>query len=332
MARSDLLVDLVKFAARGDKPKLQATVEAIATEERAKNHGIMADRLLRAMHSGFREAPRPATVWSKGIQMTDSDFYSEIIPERKLEDLILPAGVRAITNELFEEHKNADLLRSHGLEPRHKILLAGAPGNGKTTYAEALAEKLKVPLFVVRYENIITSYLGETSGKLRKLFEQVHQQRCVLFLDEFDVLGKERGDNQETGEIKRVVSTMLLQIDLLPSNVVAVTATNHPELLDRAVWRRFDLRLELPGPTPDQREDFVQMFFRKRGLQPPGLAFLAEMGEASFSDLEKFCLGLLRWHILAPSHPSFDQLVDAGLAGWRDRYRRMEPDFVQAIL
>jgi len=95
----------------------------------------------------------------------------------------------------------------------------------------------------VRYEAVVGSFLGETSSRLRRLFDFARTHPCVLFFDEFDTLGKERGDVHETGEIKRVVSSLLLQIDALPSYVVVVTATNHPELLDRAVWRRFQMRL-----------------------------------------------------------------------------------------
>src|SRR5437762_446499 len=118
-----------------------------------------------------------------------------------------------------------------------------------------------VPLFTVRYHSVIGSYLGETAVRLRHLFDHVRSRRCVLFFDEFDTVAKERGDIHETGEIKRVVSSLLLQIDALPSYVVVVTATNHPELLDRAVWRRFQLRLSLPAPG---RTEIVQWFDRFR--------------------------------------------------------------------
>lgn len=259
------------------------------------------------------------------------DFLFEVSPQRTLDDLFLSQGVREMTDQLVEEHRQRELLESHRLQPRHKILLAGPSGNGKTAYAEALAERLQVPLFVVRYEGVVSSFLGDTSSNLQKLFDHVHDQRCVLFFDEFDVLGKERGDARETGEIKRVVSSLLLQIDRLPSHVVAISATNHPEMLDRAVWRRFDLRMELGGPTASQREEFVLRFFRKREIPPPGMKFLSELGDASFSDLEKFCLGVVRRYVLNSARSTLDQLVDSGLADWRNRYRQIEPDFVQII-
>jgi len=322
MPRTDLIIDLVKSASRGDQRALKTTVESLAAEERSKNHGIMADRLVQAMRSGFSEAARTPSVWDKAQRVPDPDLFFEIIPERKLEELFLPESVRKVTDELVEEHMRRDLLRSHGLEPRHKILLAGAPGNGKTTYAEALAEKLMVPLYVVRYENLITSYLGETSGKLQELFDQVRSHHCVLFFDEFDVLGKERGDSYETGEIKRVVSTLLLQIDRLPSQIVTITATNHPELLDRAVWRRFDLRLELPTPTVAQRGEFIKTFFERRGHKAPktSAVFLQKIGAVSYAELEQFCLDVLRKFILGLEQKSMDALAHSAIASWQEKF------------
>lgn len=142
----------------------------------------------------------------------------------------------------------------------------------------------------MRYEAVIGSFLGETSSRLKRLFDFVRTHQCVLFFDEFDTLGKERGDTHETGEIKRVVSSLLLQIDALPSHVVVVTATNHAELLDRAVWRRFQLRLALPAPTVTQKEEwFTRLQHRldaPLGVTPRTLAF--KLQASSFSIWSSF--------------------------------------------
>ena len=215
---------------------------------------------------------------------------------------MLPIAVRRACEELIEEQLRGDLLRSHGLEPRHRVLLAGPPGNGKTTLAEALAEALSLPLFVVRYEGIIGSFLGETASRLRKTLEYIHTRKCVLFFDEFDAIGKERGDTHETGEIKRVVSSLLLQLDSLPSYVTVVTASNHPELLDRAVWRRFELRLLLPAPTKADRAEWFQRLARRLG-EPLGMSaqtLASRLGTASFAELEDFELDVMRRSRTAP--------------------------------
>ena len=235
MARADLLLKLVQAGSRGEQALFRKTVEALAAEERAKKHTILADRLLAQMQpNGYRvdrSASSPTT--------RAGPLVTEVIPARELKDMVLPAEAEATVRELVDEQLRADLLRSYNLEPRNRVLLVGPPGNGKTTLAEALADALHVPLLVVRYEGVIGSFLGETAQRIGQVFEDARSRHCVLFFDEFDVVGKERGDIHETGEIKRVVSSLLLQVDHLPSYVVVVTASNHPELLDRAVLASF---------------------------------------------------------------------------------------------
>lgn len=223
--------------------------------------------------------------------------------------------------ELVEEQQRAELLRSYGVEPRHRVLLEGPPGNGKTTLAEGIAFELMVPLFVVRYEAVVGSFLGETSGRLKRLFDFARTHQCVLFFDEFDTLGKERGDTHETGEIKRVVSSLLLQIDSLPSHVVVVTATNHAELLDRAVWRRFQLRLNLPAPTPAQRAAWFERFEKTLGL-PLGLSpktLATRLPLQTFSDLEQFCEDVQRRYVLALPGADLERILTERLSQWRER-------------
>lgn len=253
MARSDLLLSLVRAGSATSDPRFRGAVEALIAEERAKNHDMLADQLAAAYNGGAnKHQPQPSQAWS-----VIGDLIYELNPERGLSDLMLSQAVTQQCRELVEEQQRAELLRSYGLAPRHRVLLIGPPGNGKTSLAHALAHELMVPLLAIRYEGLIGSYLGETASRVRKVFDYARQRRCVLFFDEFDTIGKERGDAHETGEIKRVVSTLLLQMDEVPAHVVIVTATNHSELLDRAVWRRFQIRLELPPPNSRQIEEYI---------------------------------------------------------------------------
>ena len=295
-------------------------LEALIAEERAKQHHILADRLAAHLQiSGTNALPPQGPSKRNGL---NADLFYEISPERRLGDLLLPEVVNAATRELIEEHNRADLLRAHNLEPRHRVLLAGPPGNGKTSLAEALAAELMVPLLVVRYESVIASYLGETAVRLSRLFEQVRTRHCVLFFDEFDVVGKERGDIHETGEIKRVVSSLLLQIDDLPSHVVVVTATNHPELLDRAVWRRFQLRLHLPPPSLALAQEWLRRLERrmdtKLGYSPVTLT--KKLKGLSFSELEQFGLDVYRQYVLRLPDADLRTIISDCLKQWKHRF------------
>jgi SpoVK/Ycf46/Vps4 family AAA+-type ATPase len=317
MPRADLLVNLVRAGSTGDQKTFRSTVEAMAAEERAKRHTQLADRLeqnLKSPPMGVHRQPEVPRTFDGG----HGGLLFEIAPRRPLDSVVALPEVLNACRELLEEQQRKELLRSYGLEPRHRVLLAGPPGNGKTTIAEALAHELMVPLFVVRYEAVIGSFLGETSSRLKRLFDFVRTHQCVLFFDEFDTLGKERGDTHETGEIKRVVSSLLLQIDALPSHVVVVTATNHPELLDRAVWRRFQLRLNLPSPTAQQIEGWFRRFEEHiggpLGVTPKSLS--SRLKGASFSDLEQFCQDIQRRYVLSLPSADIKKIVADRLAQW----------------
>ena len=295
MARADLLVELAEVAAHGDTAGVRAIVARIAAEEREKQHHVLADRLLRATRAnGHRRAPAPRPGGAS------SGLLIERVPERSLGSLFLESDARRTVEELVEEQHRAELLRSHGLEPRHKVLLVGPPGNGKTSLAEAVAAELARPLLTPAYHKIIGSLLGETTGRLAQLFAEVSTRACVLFLDEIDVVAKERGDVHETGEIKRVVSNLLLNIDDLPPHVVVVGATNHSSLLDRAVWRRFEIRLTMSAPSPKLRTAYLEL--ASRGSRPPwgvSAARVAEaLGEASYGELEQFVSDVRRRLVL----------------------------------
>lgn len=317
MARADLLLNLVRAGATGDQVGFRRTVEAMIADERGRQHHVVADRLEEHLH-----AKPTGSGPARSTPEAPVGAFDERRPERILSDLVLPEMVSGAMKELVEEQHRADLLRSHGLEPRHRVLLAGPPGNGKTSLAEALAGELSLPLLVVRYDGIIGSYLGETAVRLARLMDYVRTRRCVLFFDEFDAIGKERGDAHETGEIKRVVSSLLLTIDALPSYVVVVTATNHPELLDRAVWRRFQLRLELPALDREAAEAWIRGFEERTGLRL-GLTS-KQIGETfegvSFAELEEFCLDVRRRSVLDAPNASTKAVVNARLAQWKRRF------------
>lgn len=320
MARSDLLVSLVKAGSSGDRRLMRSTVDAIIAEERSKQHNVLAERLAKAMN-GLASGGAQLNFAPPESSGRGRDFLAEIQPQRRLEDIVLPEIARLACDQLVEEQQRSDVLRAHGLEPRHRMLLIGPPGNGKTSLAEAIAESLALPLFIVRYELMIGSYLGETATRLKRMFDYVRTTPCVLFFDEFDAIGKERGDKHETGEIKRVVSSLLMQVDELPSYTVIIAATNHAELLDRAVWRRFQLRVELPRPKAKELAAFIQKFLH-RFDEPLGMGadtIARRLGAVSYSEAEQFCLDVLRRHVLAMGDKPLKSLLSEQLKIWAAR-------------
>jgi len=319
MARSDLLISLVRAGVAGDRAMLKSTTEALVAEERAQNHHILADRLERAL-STVPVTP-PALTTAASPAGSGKDTILELEPRVRLSELMLPLPVEQGGRQLVEEHIRADLLRANGFEPRHRILLSGPPGNGKTSFAEAVAEALGLPFFVVRYDALIGSYLGETNARLRKLFDYVRTRPSVLFFDEFDSIGKERGDTHETGEIKRVVSFLLMQLDQLPSYVVVIAATNHAELLDRAVWRRFQMRLSFPAPDRKRIEGFLDRVIANWPDSPRSTsrAIAGKLGTVSFAEALDFCQNVRRRQILGLGELSVDDALRFELDLWTTR-------------
>lgn len=317
MARSDLLLAIVRSGARGDELAFRRAAEALIAEEEGKRHGVLASQLAEALAT---RKPM-SNIASLARNEAAAGLIHEHVPERRLTELVLHASTRRGVSELIEEHHRRDLLRSHGVEPRHRVMLVGPPGGGKTSLAEAIATELAVPLLTVRYEGLIGSYLGETASRMETLFEAVRVRPCVLFFDEFDTVAKERGDLHETGEIKRVVSSLLLQIDRLPSHVVVVAATNHPELLDRAAWRRMQLRLELPTPTRAAKVEWLNSWVSRTGVEF-GLAartIADRLPSVSFAELEEFALDVQRRSILTGPEPVSRDVTQRVLEQWSQR-------------
>lgn len=331
MARADLLIDLVKYAVAGNKAMIRRVAEAVIAEEREKQHSILADKLELELNKVAREpmenSGNSANFSKTQVELRAENLITEIVPRRQMASLILPKEVTLCCEQFIQEQHRVDLLRSYGLEPRNRILLIGPPGNGKTSLAEAIAESLMVPLYIVKYDSIIGSYLGETALRLRKLIDFASTRKCVLFFDEFETLGKERGDTHETGEIKRVVSSLLLQIDYLPSHVSVIGATNHPELLDRAVWRRFQIRITLPIPTRANISLWLEMF---QEMHKINFGFATEtiskkLIGSNYAEIEEFGLSVLRKHILTLPGSNLKEIISQELKNWNDKTVKVEP-------
>ncbi len=249
-----------------------------------------------------------------------SPLFAPRVPRRRLADLVLSDALQRACHEFLDDHRHAAALQADGLTPRNRMLLDGPPGNGKTSLAEALAAELDLPFYVIRYDRLIGGSLHDTLTNLGQLFDQVQQQPCVVFFDEFDTVGKERGDASDTTDVKRAVGMLLIHIELTPPPTIVMAATNHQELLDHAAWRRFHLRLHLPRPTLSQVE---QWFTRLRERLPFPLALVQELSnrmvEVSFDELEDFSTDLRRRAVIEGPSADLGKLVQQRLSLWSRR-------------
>lgn len=254
MPTADQMKALLKAYAQGDDTQFQSVAMQIAASEARLGHGKLAEELkhlidqakIRLPHGGTTPIPiaRP--------RGEVADLLSVTYPRIRLKDLIFAPRLAAALERVVREHKTIADIRAHGLAPRKKLLLLGPPGTGKTKTASALAGELGLPLFIVRLDRLITRYMGETAAKLRLIFDAIAQTRAVYLFDEFDSIGSERGLSNDVGEIRRVVNSFLQMVEQDTSDSLILAATNHPTILDRALFRRFDDILEYKLPTKEQ--------------------------------------------------------------------------------
>lgn len=308
--RSDLVLALVQAASERDDLLLRRTVDAMIADERAKRHHTFAEKLSSKASFKRTGASEPRTL---GPRTEELAFQTE--PQRTLQSLYLTDEVRESIVELIEEHHRVELLRSYGLEPRNRILLIGPPGNGKTSMAEAVAEALMVPLFIVRYEGIIANLLGDTARRINLLIERLASVPSVVFFDEFDAIAKFRGDENESGEIKRLVTSLLGHLDRLAPHVVVIAATNHPELLDRAIWRRFDLHVTLERPDRIRLREWIDAFISTLEQGSPFTTdeLTDRLYGRSYSELEQFRNTVRRRVVLRLPNAGLRRIMDQAL-------------------
>tara|TARA_Y100000768_G_scaffold388444_1_gene384396 strand:+ start:5588 stop:6550 length:963 start_codon:yes stop_codon:yes gene_type:complete len=311
MARSDLLLNLIKAGNSGNKKLFDNTVNAIIAEEKSKQHHVLVEKIQDSISKERNSFGHTIA----GNQAESEGLIVQVTPDKSYNDLFLSDGTRELVDEVVEEHFRVELLRSYNLEPRNRIILVGPPGNGKTSLAVAIADKIMVPAYTINYTSLIGSYLGQTTSRIAKVFDSIKQQRCVLFIDELETIAKERGDHHETGEIKRVVSTLLLEIDKLPSHVIVIGASNHPGLLDTAIWRRFPVKLKLLNPDLALIEKFLAYCFKDYfTMSDAKLGSMAKMlSGLSFSDIENFSLDVKRRIVLSESRGGYSKVIDKQL-------------------
>ena len=199
------------------------------------------------------------------------------------------------------ERKNKQEFIKYGLTPPNSIILSGKPGVGKTYTAKWLSHELDMPLITLDLSSVISSYLGKTGQNIKNLLEYAKSFNSILFLDEFDAIAKKREDNSDIGELKRIVNVLLKELEEWPSNCIVIAATNHPEIIDKAIWRRFDHHIILDTPNKKLRENIIKNEFKNfEGLDDKGIDIIADLTEGvSPADLIKSCNSVKRNYILS---------------------------------
>jgi SpoVK/Ycf46/Vps4 family AAA+-type ATPase len=264
MATSEQIKALLRSYAEDDEARFFSVAMQIAAHEARIGHGAMAKEL-RALIDAAKSKRAGPLISRKAVPIFQpqgelSNLLTASFPKVRLSDMVLNTAVSAILTRIIKEQRKIVKLRAHGLSPRRKFLLLGPPGTGKTMTASALAGELALPLLVIRLDGVITKYMGETSAKLRLVFEALKRNRGVYLFDEFDSIGSTRILTNDVGEMRRILNSFLQLIDEDNSESLILSATNHPDILDHALYRRFDDVVEYDLPDKKAR---IQLFQNK---------------------------------------------------------------------
>ncbi len=283
MASADQLKALIQSHISRDDSHFYSVAMQVAAHEAKQGHGRLAEELLSILDKG--KAKLAADKSGKLVPLSNAaksrtdlgSLLSVSEPDDHIADMVLDDSAKSQLNRLVREQRMMTRIREHGLSPRRKVLLVGPPGTGKTLTASALAGELGIPLFQVRFDSLITKFMGETAAKLRQIFDAMVDIRGVYFFDEFDAIGSQRGLANDVGEIRRVLNSFLQMLEQDSSNSVIVAATNHPEILDYALFRRFDDVIEYHLPTSDQAIELLRVRLGNFISDPIGKAELEKL-------------------------------------------------------
>lgn len=295
--------------AEGAPEQAQAIAKLLTNAERAGQMEPSRVVLSRAALAGEQMTPsvRPPADRETASSLAEIVHASQLRDE---EPLVFNAALQPAVSSLIEEWRHLDRLRELGVRPPLNCLLFGAPGTGKTHLAHYIAGELGLPLVIARLDGIISSFLGTTARNISALFEFANRYQCVLLLDEFDAVAKIRDDPHEVGEIKRVVNTLLQCLDARSENGITIAITNHEQLLDAAVWRRFDVRIHVPKPDFQARVAIVERYTAALKLSTVERRLLAWLThDRSGSEVQTLCNAVLRSAAL--SHDSSVNVAEA---------------------
>ncbi len=324
------VLKIVQGGLARDPVKVSRYADLLATKLEAEGDTASSDLLRSALQALKVNGLHAAEVSAKTALPVDTESRISLAdvthPNHAGSRLVVPEHVQQSLDDFILGYRRQEDLLSAGLTSPGHILLHGPPGCGKSQSASYVAAELALPLVTARLDGLVSSFLGATAKNIRALFDFVHQTPCVFFLDEFDAVAKMRDDPHELGELKRVVNSLLQNIDYLPPGTAVVAATNHPHLLDPAVWRRFEFHVHIGLPDRQDRARLFEMYLPKDSGDPIDVEILAAVSDGySAADVRRACELMARE--LALTNPGRFQLKDAvrALFVFASRVRSDEP-------
>lgn len=325
MTRGEILQRL--FAQHSNPAEFRRLAEQLIADEQARGNRILSSSLKRSLDTPtpnrFRQPDRSPP--SAGLMPVERDkriaLMDLVQPMRTKADVVLSAANTALLASVLEELRRSDLLRRHGLKPTSRLLFCGPPGCGKTICAEAFAYEAGLPLVVARVDALVSSFLGETSTNLRQIFEYTQNTPSVLLLDEFDTVARTRDDDNEHGELKRVVNSLLQLIERYQGAGIIIAATNHEAKLDSAIWRRFDQVVYFEPPTVREIRQLLKLKLKNFPVDFDVASHAEGLRGMTHAEVERIALNAIKIAVMSGTKRLDESAFKKSIAAERLRRR-----------
>lgn len=253
MAKADYIISLIKSHYNSEPERFTTIALQIAAHEAILGHTLVASEIKNIIDKA-KETKLKTKAFAPDIQ----ELILENVPALNLADIIVSEDIKSKIKRIISEFVQRDKLHKHDLENRRKILLSGPPGTGKTLTASIIANELNLPLYTILMDKMVTKYMGETSAKLRQVFDLIEQKQGIYLFDEFDAIGGERSRDNDVGEMRRVLNSFLQFIERDNSDSLIIAITNNKQLLDQALFRRFDDVILYHLPSINEKRDLLK--------------------------------------------------------------------------
>ncbi|PJE76562.1 hypothetical protein COV05_04305 [Candidatus Uhrbacteria bacterium CG10_big_fil_rev_8_21_14_0_10_48_16] len=307
---TDIYLQIIEALLSDNQHEAEKKIKELIKNSEKRGHINVAKKLRQLKSSLFSNGMQTSSAHTSNSLATlqSNSMFEWRRSKLNLDNIVLSDQQDDIFKQITESYRKSDLLLKKGIVNDLKVLLYGPPGTGKTLFVYALAGALDLPVMHIHIDSLISSYLGETGKNIRAIFDEANKRNCILFLDEFDAVAKQRDDAHELGELKRVVTVLLQNIDEFLNSSILFAATNHEHLLDKAVWRRFNYRCSFSLPTQEQLKSILSLYINDSQNIDSLLVSKIAVG-LSGADLRQVVESALRRSVLEESVNSLQSFV-----------------------